>query len=92
MPDEYMEEGLETENEETSIENSWDNPPSIRDLNKNLSDAASSNDDHKQKVKAWKDQMNCEGAAKFKPAAGKSGIQPKLIKKQAEWICTKIYQ
>ena len=63
----------------------WKNPPTLENLKQDYLDAKPAHDEHKARVKAWLDNLNIEGSAKLKPIKGKSAIQPKLIRKQAEW-------
>ncbi|MGN6704414.1 MAG: portal protein [Burkholderiaceae bacterium] len=63
----------------------WKNPPRLADLKKDLEEALPSHSTQKSKIEAWLDNMNVEGKAKIKTPEGSSAIQPKLIRKQAEW-------
>lgn len=40
------------------------------------------------KIQRWLDNLHIQGEAKLKPRKGRSGVQPKLIRKQAEWRYT----
>ena len=63
----------------------WDNPPSIRDLKQDYEDARNDAQIHIADIARWRDNFNVEGVAKVKTPDGNSNIQPKLIRKQAEW-------
>lgn len=61
----------------------WENPPSIDDLKADISSAMSAHSAHKTKVDDWLRLM--DGRLKIQPVKGRSKIQPKLVRKQAEW-------
>ena len=63
----------------------WENPPSIRDLKQDYEDARNDAQLHIADIARWRDNFNVEGSAKVKTPEGNSNIQPKLIRKQAEW-------
>lgn len=63
----------------------WDNPPKISDLLADFNLAKSSHDTQVNKIDAWLDNLNITGKARRERVKGKSNIQPKLIRKQAEW-------
>lgn len=63
----------------------WKNPPKLADLKADLLEAKPFHDAHKSKVLQWLDNLRVEGSAKPKSPKGNSAIQPKLIRKQAEW-------
>lgn len=63
----------------------WANEPRLMDLKQHLEDARPVHVTQKQKIDAWLDQLYVDGAAKMKPTRGSSTVQPKLIRKQAEW-------
>ena len=76
------------EEDEDVVENSltdWVNPPTVKNLKQDYLDAQSDHDTHITDVDNWLDNLNIEGAAKPKKISGRSEIQPKLIRKQAEW-------
>ena len=76
---------------ETSLENTapaltnWKNPPSLSALKADLEEAKSSRDAQVSQISEWLDNLHIRGKAKIKTAKGSSSIQPKLIRKQAEW-------
>ena len=63
----------------------WVNPPTVKDLKQDFTDAQSDHDSHIKDVDKWLNNLNVEGSAKPKKISGRSSIQPKLIRKQAEW-------
>jgi hypothetical protein len=75
----------QTSEEEVVPLTEWKNAPSVTDLKQNLTDSQSSHDTQKSKVGVWLDNLNVTGAAKPNTPKGSSKIQPKLIRKQAEW-------
>jgi len=71
-------------NKEISFTN-WSNEPTIRNLKQDLEDSRSAHTSHVTQVNTWLDNLNITGKAKPKKREGRSSIQPKLIRKQAEW-------
>ena len=63
----------------------WANEPSVADLKQDYSDAKNETDAHVSDIKRWLDNLHVRGAARANTPKGKSAIQPKLIRKQAEW-------
>lgn len=63
----------------------WPKPPTLMELKQDLSNAKPIHDAHVMKVNTWLDNLNMTGSAKLKPVKGRSAIQPKLIRRQAEW-------
>jgi len=63
----------------------WANEPTIRNLAQDLQDAKPAHALQVSKVNRWLDNLNITGTAKLKKRSGRSSIQPKLIRKQAEW-------
>ena len=63
----------------------WSNPPELKDLKQDLTDAKPAHDSQVAKMQVWRDNLNITGAAKINTPKGSSAIQPKLIRKQAEW-------
>lgn len=63
----------------------WTKPPTLLELKQDLTNAKPIHDAHVSQVKEWLDNLNMTGAAKVKPVKGRSSIQPKLIRRQAEW-------
>jgi len=63
----------------------WAKPPTILDLKQDFQDAKLVHDRQKAKIGEWLDNLNITGSAKIKVKKNASSIQPKLIRKQAEW-------
>jgi len=63
----------------------WKNEPSVSDLKQDLIDSSMETDSHNQDVDRWLSNMFITGSAKPKKVIGRSAVQPKLIRKQAEW-------
>jgi hypothetical protein len=63
----------------------WANPPSILQLKQDLQQAKPVHDTQRTKVKGYLDNLNITGSAKIETPEGSSKVQPKLIRKQAEW-------
>lgn len=63
----------------------WSNEPSVSDLKQHFIDTQSSHSEQTTKIRKWLDNLHVEGAAKPKTSEGRSSVQPKLIRKQAEW-------
>lgn len=63
----------------------WSNEPSVADLKQDLTATSTSQKAHTAKIVQWLDNLNVEGNAKPKARKGRSSVQPKLIRKQAEW-------
>ena len=62
----------------------WKNPPKVKDLRNDLTEANSVHSVHVSNVEGWLSDL--KGEIKFEPKKGRSKIQPKLIRKQAEWV------
>lgn len=63
----------------------WKKQPTLADLKGDLEGANSNHQAEVQKITDVLDHMYLRGAAKVKRRAGRSGAQPKLIRKNAEW-------
>lgn len=63
----------------------WKNEPTIQELKEDYENAKSFHANQVAKIDDWLDAMNIEGIYKLEKIEGKSSVQPKLIKKQAEW-------
>lgn len=63
----------------------WKNPPSVKDLKQDLSDAKSYHDDRISKIDAWLENLYVTGNAKINNGSNRSSIVPRVIRKQAEW-------
>jgi hypothetical protein len=63
----------------------WKNEPDIRQLKADFELAKQAHDLHIAKIDKWHDLMFIKGEAKPKKVKGRSAVQPKLIRRQAEW-------
>lgn len=63
----------------------WANEPKLEDLKQNLSDAKPSHDEWVSKIKRWNDLLDVKGSAVPPKIKGKSSVQPRLVRRQAEW-------
>lgn len=63
----------------------WQNPPNLVNLKQDFMDAKPAHDLQKTKIATWLNNLHVEGPAKPQTPKGSSSIQPKLIRKQAEW-------
>lgn len=63
----------------------WKKPPSIEDLKQDITDAQSDHTAHVTKVRAWLDMLHTTGTAAPVKRKNRSSVQPKLIRKHAEW-------
>lgn len=61
----------------------WKNPPKVSDLKADYEEALSSYHSHVTQVDTW--LANLAGELKVSIPKGRSKVQPKLIRKQAEW-------
>jgi len=71
--------------EDTDIDTGWENPPKLSELKQNLTDAQVEHATQISKVKTWLDHLYIRGAVKMAPSTTRSTVQPKTIRKQAEW-------
>lgn len=67
------------------IEVEWSNPPSLLDLKNDLEESHSFHSEQVGKIDNWLDNLHVRGKAKPKTGPNRSKVQPKLIRKQAEW-------
>lgn len=63
----------------------WNNEPTVMLLKEELDIAKQSHDDHVIQVKEWLDLRNVTGTARPKTGENRSSVQPKLVRRQAEW-------
>lgn len=70
---------------EIPLPSQWKNPPTQKDLYTNFMDSKSAHDVIESERLARLEHLNISGGVKYKPPIGKSGVQPKVIRKHAEW-------
>lgn len=63
----------------------WAKEPKLSDLKNDLEQARPFQQEHITRVDTWLDNLHVRGSAAIPKVEGKSSIQPKLIRKQAEW-------
>ena len=63
----------------------WAKEPSVTDLTIDLDATKSSHDAMVIRIKTWNELREVSGSHKMKKIKGRSTIQPKLIRRQAEW-------
>lgn len=63
----------------------WKNPPILADLKQEFTDAKIEHDLAITKVAHFLDVLNITGSVKLPTKIGRSNIQPKLVRKSAEW-------
>ncbi len=63
----------------------WENEPTIEILKNDLEKAKSAHDSQYLKIQKWIDLRDITGSAKPKARAGRSQVQPRLVRRQAEW-------
>lgn len=63
----------------------WAKEPTLAILNQDLQSSKTTHDQQITKVKEWSDYLNATGSAAPKVGKNQSKVQPKLIRKQAEW-------
>jgi len=63
----------------------WTKEPTVADFIVDMTAAQSDHDIQESRVDTWLDNLHVTGSAKLDKVAGRSNIQPKTIRKQAEW-------
>lgn len=63
----------------------WKNEPTLLILKGDLEAAKPHHDAQVSRIQHWNDLMQVKGSAKPKAVKGRSSVQPKLIRRQAEW-------
>lgn len=63
----------------------WSKEPTVVTLKQDLDASKPSHDAMVSKINFWLDYLNVTGAAKPKTMKNRSKVQPKLVRKQAEW-------
>lgn len=63
----------------------WTKPPTLRELKQDQQEARAIHIGRVEKISTWLDNMNMTGKNILKTPGNQSSIQPKLIRKQAEW-------
>lgn len=63
----------------------WANEPTIQTLKEDLEATKTSHQTHITNIQRWRDLAAVKGKAAPKKVPGRSEVQPKLIRRQAEW-------
>lgn len=63
----------------------WEKEPDFLVLKGDLDASKTSHDSHMLKVREWNDLAKIQGKAKPKALKGRSSVQPRLVRRQAEW-------
>lgn len=63
----------------------WENEPTLLTLKSDLEASKTYHDAQVAKIDKWRDLLSISGSAKPPKIKGRSSIQPKLIRRQAEW-------
>lgn len=63
----------------------WSKEPKLSDLKSDYDAAKPAHDIQMQKIQKWNDLMYVKNASKAVKIKGRSSVQPKLIRRQAEW-------
>src|SRR6185312_16522491 len=63
----------------------WKKEPDVRTLIADLDAAKPAQQRQLSKIKEWNDLLRVEGSARPPKIKGRSSVQPKLIRKNAEW-------
>ena len=71
------------DNYDSSFDTAWKKPPKVSELKADYEAALSSHSAHVSDVDAWRKLLS--GDTGIKKVKGRSTIEPKLIRKQAEW-------
>lgn len=71
--------------DQTSKLTTWAKEPTVTDLKRDLQYASTSQNRQITKIDSWNDLFNVENQAKPPKIKGRSSVQPKLIRRQAEW-------
>lgn len=67
------------------VPDGWTKAPTLAQLKQDQTDAKPTHDIRVKKINEWLDYLNVTGVAAIKAVSGQSAIQPKLIRRQAEW-------
>lgn len=83
MNDEDQSIGVAYQDQPQSIATGWENPPTLSILKQDLTNATPVHDGQTAKIAEW--ERYRKGKTNTPKGEGQSKIQPKLIRKQAEW-------
>lgn len=63
----------------------WNNEPTLEMLKSDYRQAHSANQDMLSNIEKWDELLHIKGTAKVKKIDGRSSVQPRVIRKSAEW-------
>lgn len=63
----------------------WANEPTVSRLDQDMQNAKPSHDSRSAKITEWSNLHKINGKARPKAVKGRSTVQPKLVRRQAEW-------
>lgn len=63
----------------------WKNEPTLLSLKSDLEACKTHHDSQVAKIDKWRDLLTVSGSAKPPKIKGRSSVQPKLVRRQAEW-------
>lgn len=63
----------------------WQNEPTLLDLKRDLEAARPTHDGQVMRINGWNDLLKTTGKARPPKVKGRSSVQPKLVRRQAEW-------
>lgn len=63
----------------------WKNEPTVRQLKEDFETAKPAQQTQNSRIQRWNDLSAIRGAAKPPKVKGRSSVQPKMIRRQAEW-------
>lgn len=63
----------------------WKNEPTLLSLKSDLEACKTHHDSQVTKIDKWRDLLTVSGSAKPPKIKGRSSVQPKLVRRQAEW-------
>jgi len=71
--------------EKVSLQPNWANPPSVEDLKNDLTEANGEHETQTTKIDSYLDKLYIRNGEKLPASKTHSTVQPKLIRKSAEW-------
>lgn len=81
----YVISDVDDANNKIAEATSWTNPPKLVDLKQDITDAMGNHTSEITKIKEWLDVLRVEGAEAAPKRKNRSSVQPKLVRKHAEW-------
>lgn len=85
MNDETLEASSYNAAVQKSLDTGWAKEPTLQELKEDFQSAKPYHDTHVENIRRWNELRDVKGKSKPKAAKGRSSVQPKLIRRQAEW-------